>query len=495
MAPLQPQCFIVMPFGSKPDPQRPDKPIDFDVIYERAIKPAIVDAGMIPRRADEETTQGMIHKPMFERLLLSDYVVADLTIPNANVFYELGVRHTARHNSTLPIFADHAQLPFDVALLRALPYRVKDDNQFGDDEALQLRQALATRLTALRELARKTDAQDSPVYQLLGKSQMGNLPANAALKRIRDTDSSLYELLNRYSGHAKTDIFRDVVVYEQNRKQELATARSKPKAAALVDLNRVRDDIRPFEQTEAGVLVDLLLSYRAIGAWDEMIALYEGLPDVLERSVLVREQLAFALNRRAPREPKRPDYRQRAIGVLEAVIQEVGNNPESGGILGRIYKDLWQESLAAERTLEARGHLKKAISSYVAGFAADWRDAYPGINAVTLLDIEGTTVSLATKDQLLPVVRFAVQQRVATGRPDYWDFATLLELAVLANDEDEAVTALANALAHVREAFEPETTAKNLGYIERARRARGNQSPWLPDIVTALMDKFTSLQG
>ena len=275
----------------------------------------------------------------------------------------------------------------------------------------------------------------------------------------------------------------------------MATARAKPKAEALAELNRIRDDIQPFEQTEAGVLVDLLLSYRAVSAWDEMIGLYDLLPDVLASSVLVREQLAFALNRRAPREPKRPDHRQRAITVLEAIIQEVGNNPESCGILGRIYKDLWQETLEAGRALEARGHLKKAISAYVAGFTADWRDAYPGINAVTLLDIEGTTVSLAMKDQLLPVVRFAVQRRVEAGHPDYWDFATLLELAVLANEEDEAVTALTNALAHVREAFEPETTARNLGFIERARRGRDNQSPWLPDIVTALMDKYTSLQA
>ena len=38
-------------------------------------------------------TGGIIHKPMFERLILCDYAVADLTTANANVFYELGIRH------------------------------------------------------------------------------------------------------------------------------------------------------------------------------------------------------------------------------------------------------------------------------------------------------------------------------------------------------------------------------------------------------------------
>ena len=49
------------------------------------------DAGLEPLRADEEQAGGISHKPMFERLVLCDYAVADLTAANANVFYELGV--------------------------------------------------------------------------------------------------------------------------------------------------------------------------------------------------------------------------------------------------------------------------------------------------------------------------------------------------------------------------------------------------------------------
>ena len=75
-------------------------------MYQELIKPAIEDAELEPLRADEEMTGGIIHKPMFERLLLCEYAVADLTTANANVFYELGIRHAVRDWSTVMIFAE-----------------------------------------------------------------------------------------------------------------------------------------------------------------------------------------------------------------------------------------------------------------------------------------------------------------------------------------------------------------------------------------------------
>jgi tetratricopeptide (TPR) repeat protein len=477
-----------MPFGEKNDPSRPSQPaINFNTIYLNGIKPAIQDAGMVALRADEEKTLGIIHKPMFEQLLLCDFAIADLTIPNPNVFYELGVRHASRHNTTLPIFADHAALPFDVALLRALPYKLQSNNSFGVDEASALREALGTRLKQLRELSRTSDAEDSPLFQLVTISQQGNLPPDAALRRIRETDSSLYELLNRYSGHEKTDVFREAVAYASRRKQDLAAARQLKKSEATVALNTIREDMRPFEGTEAGAIIDLYLSYRAMSLWDEMISLYDDMPEILKRTTLVREQLAFALNRRAPRDPKRMEYRERAIAILKEVIAQNGPSSETGGLLGRVYKDRWQEALSAGQKIEARGHLKQAIEAYVTGFRADSRDAYPGINAATLLDIEGTPTSLELKDQILPVVRFVVDQRIRRGNPDYWDYATLLEAEVLGNDENHAMDALAESLSRMRETWEPETTAKNLNYIYSARSERSMGTAWLKSIIDELV--------
>lgn len=119
---LRPLCFVLMPFGQKPDSV--GVLVDFDAVYKEFIRPAIEEAGLEPIRADEEVVGGIIHKPMFERLVLCEYAIADLTTANANVFYELGVRHAVRPWSTVLLFAEGGRLPFDVAPLRAMPYRL-----------------------------------------------------------------------------------------------------------------------------------------------------------------------------------------------------------------------------------------------------------------------------------------------------------------------------------------------------------------------------------
>ncbi len=136
--------------------------------------------------------------------------------------------------------------------------------------------------------------------------------------------------------------------------------------------------------------------------------------------------------------------------------------------------------------LAATGHLKQAIEAYTRGFLADQRDAYPGINAVTLLDIKGDEESLKLKQRLLPVVRFAVEQRLAASKPDYWDHATMLELAVLNDEPDRAMDHLADAVAAIRESWEPGSTANNLRLIERARAARDADTSWLGQIIEEL---------
>jgi MAP3K TRAFs-binding domain len=88
--------------------------------------------------------------------------------------------------------------------------------------------------------------------------------------------------------------------------------------------------------------------------------------------------------------------------------------------------------------------------------------------------------------RLLPVVRYAVERRIASKTPDYWDYATLLELEVLASDRPAAEAALGDALAAVREKWEPKTTAKNLRIIREARQKRNIDAAWIADLEAAL---------
>jgi hypothetical protein len=443
----QPLCFVLMPFGQKPDES--GRIVDFDRVYRELIKPAIEAADLDPIRADEETSGGIIHKPMFERLMLCDYAVADLTTANANVFYELGIRHGIRPYTTVLVFAQGLRLPFDVAPLRGLPYRL---DQFGAPEAAaQDRDALAERLKSCRN-----PTEDSPLYQLV---QNWPRPDIARLK---------------------TDKFRELVDYSRRTKERLATARRAGSEAV-----RAIEDELELADADPAIIVDLFLSYRAVKDWNNMIRLASEMPPMLAHTTMIREQLGFALNRAGRRDE--------AETVLKTLIEEQGASSETNGLLGRVYKDRWEDALKAERAIEARGWLRKAIDAYVTGYTADIRDAYPGVNAVTLMELEEPVNE--RQAELLPAVRLAVRNRLATRAADYWDHATLLELSVLADDRPAAEQALGDALSAVREPWEPETTARNLRLIREARSKRSREVGWIAEIETELERTQKQIQG
>lgn len=461
----RPLCFVIMPFGQKPDPAG-GPAIDFDRIYKEALEPAIREAGMDPIRADEERAGGIIHKPMYERLLLCDYALADLTTANANVFYELGVRHAARPRTTLTIFAKRQPIPFDINFLRSLPYELGKQNAFTEQEAQRLRDEVTRRLRELRELSVSEAAVDSPVFTLLSGWKPGDI------------------------ARLKTDVFRERVRANEEFKRKLAEIREKYKkeatrSEATAELKTFREHLGPLDTVDAVTVVDLMLTYRALGDWDGMIQLYDEMPETLKRQVLVREQLGFAYNRRAGKKKDGSD-RAEALRILTGVADQQGPSSETLGLIGRIYKDQWKEALEKDDEIAALGYLDEAVNAYRRGYLADQRDAYPGINLLTLLDIQGEDSSLKEKDRLLPVVRFAVEQRLAGTSPDYWDHATMLELAVLENDPSSARRHLSKAVAAFRETWEPKTTANNLHMIERSRSRRGEDTSWLKGIIEEL---------
>jgi hypothetical protein len=84
------------------------------------------------------------------------------------------------------------------------------------------------------------------------------------------------------------------------------------------------------------------------------------------------------------------------------------------------------------------------------------------------------------------VVRFAVERRLRAAAADYWDHATLLEIAVLENDAEQALDVLDSALTAFTETWQPKTTADNLRIIERARTERGEDIGWLSQLIHEL---------
>ncbi len=289
----KPLCFVLMPFGKKPDAT--GGMVDFDEVYKQIIKPAIENSGLECLRADEEMTGGIIHKPMFERLILCEYAVADLTTANANVFYELGLRHAVRPWSTVLLYAVGGQLPFDVSPLRALPYKL---SQAGLPESpAEDIQSLAKRLKQAREDAVKH-------------------PKGVA-------DSPLYRLVEDYPDvkREKTDVFRDRVQYSNDIKNRLASARRE----GIDAVRQVEQSLENLDAIESAAIIDLFLSYRAVKGWQEMIDLVEKMPKPLAATVMVQEQLALALNRAGRGEE--------AEKVLLNLLENRGASSETLGIL------------------------------------------------------------------------------------------------------------------------------------------------------------------
>jgi hypothetical protein len=144
----QKRAFIIRPFGTKKD-------IDFDRIERELIAPALAQAGVDGRTTLDILGQGNIRVDMFQRLLTADLVVADLSIHNANVFYELGIRHALRDKRTLLVRCQADAFPFDLQTDRYFVYEKENPAQSLELLVQALHQTLSS------------DKLDSPVFHLL----------------------------------------------------------------------------------------------------------------------------------------------------------------------------------------------------------------------------------------------------------------------------------------------------------------------------------------
>lgn len=451
---IRPLCYVLMPFGKKQGPEGGPE-LDFDIVYDQAICPAIVDAGMNPIRTDSDSFGVGAFKGILEPLVLSKYVVVDLTSLNQAVLYMLGIRHAVRPGITVPIFAENTRLPFDFdIMLRALPYKLDKDNQLSDDSAAVMRSMLSERIGKVRGAALECDTIDSPVYQLLDMEPPSVKP---------------------------TDIFREKVLQAQEIRARLAKARREQDRTALDVLTT---ELGEMDGVEGGIVIDLFLSYRALGEWESMIAFYNEMPYGLKKTELARNQLAFALNRAGKHEESER--------VLHELIKDFGLNSYLLALLGHVYEDRWIEARKAEDESLERSYLSKAIDTYVRGFKEDLRDYYPGISALVLMEASEDVHSF--RDALFTTVRLAASTRLElTDVPDYMDYATLLQLAILDDDRASAEDALSRTLASAREVWQPEMTARSIRLIREGRKEGPPRPEWVQTIEHELLKAASPL--
>ncbi|MGO9172803.1 MAG: hypothetical protein ACLP7P_12675 [Rhodomicrobium sp.] len=123
-------CFVIMPYG-RPGEKAPsgaeDERKHFDEVYE-FICQTVEELGIKPLRSDRTPEAVPIHPKMLTDIIDSDLAIVDITNLNPNVFYELGVRHTARRHCTLLIGYGKTTPPFNLTGIRVTSYDLRDED-------------------------------------------------------------------------------------------------------------------------------------------------------------------------------------------------------------------------------------------------------------------------------------------------------------------------------------------------------------------------------
>ena len=96
--------------------------IDFELVHEQLIGPALAEAGLDDGGTGGIFEAGNVSEDRFRELGQADIVVGDVSVDNAGVFYELGIRHALRPRSTVLISARPGKLPLDLGSDQFLGY-------------------------------------------------------------------------------------------------------------------------------------------------------------------------------------------------------------------------------------------------------------------------------------------------------------------------------------------------------------------------------------
>ena len=110
------QAFVVMQFTDA-----------FDALYRDVIKPTCEKFGLKAIRADDIHKSGLIIDDIARSIEGASVIIADVTVDNPNVFYEVGYAHAIKKATILLSDRTRDKLSFDVSGFRTIFY----DNTMG----------------------------------------------------------------------------------------------------------------------------------------------------------------------------------------------------------------------------------------------------------------------------------------------------------------------------------------------------------------------------
>lgn len=325
-------AFIVRPFGIK-------NGIDFDKVEAELINPALKTAGFSGGTTGELVQQGNIRTDMFEQLLIADLVIADISIHNANCFYELGIRHAFRDKRTFLIRSKGDEVPFDLKTDRYLPYDASDPG--------------ASRADLVKALKATWDSQksDSPVFQLLPGLEPG------------DPDQLI------------------VVPIEFREDVERAHA-----ARKCGDLQLLAAETEGFPWKTMGLRL-IGHAQRSLKDWYGAKTTWEAVRDYDIKDLEANTMLGTVY--------QRLDDLVRSSQALKRALGNTGisrwDRAEIRALMGRNEKTHWEREWKLQEGLDAiqttaliSPHLEKSFDAYRKGFIEDRNHFYSGLNALAM---------------------------------------------------------------------------------------------------------------
>jgi hypothetical protein len=415
----RPLCLIVMPFGTKPVvPRIEGQParVDFDRLWHAAVEPALQDLGYEVHRADQDTGALIINE-MLERLYFSDLVVADMTLPNGNVYYEVGIRHAARSVGCALIAAAWARPLFDTQQMRRVTYPLGKE-RIDDDDAATIRSVL---VDGVRDLAQGT----SPMNIVLPGYPSPD-PARATAMRLALAETRDFQ--------ERVDAVRLERSGDPRKRAARTLADALPAGSVLT----------------VSVAISIVSMLRDADLWDETRDYIAALPAGFRDHPWMRQQHALAMSK-----AKSSDH-LRAIAALQGLIKNGVATSESYGLIGGRYKRLFEEALKANDPAAARSNLNNAIKSYEQGTQADLSGYFSVSNLARLYRARNGPGDARKAEFALQLTIEACRALKARRQDDEWLNATLLgaafdlgdlEMASRLTEEVEAQGAAAWQLA------------------------------------------------
>ena len=395
-----PVCFMIMPFGKKPtqaDPGRGPAEIDFNALWDRGYVPAIKALGYEPVRADQDTG-ALIAGQMLERIYFADLVLADMTIPNGNVYYEVGIRHAAQKTGCVLLAADWSKQLFDVAQMRTVRYPLPEGS-VTDDTAKAFQIAISDKITSLRDGL-------SPMHQ-----SIPGYPAHVDPGKATTTRDQLAELA---AFQTKVRAVRVAPAAKRMQlAQQLVAGEGNPPATYL---------------TALALLLLLRDSVDAPADWTIVLDFVRGLPRKFADEPEIQENRAFAAAQAG-------DAVQ-AIAELETLIEMAGPTPERLGLMGGRYKRLAKNAAASDA--ERRQALSKAIDCYERGMELDLNAYYCSGNLPHLYRTRARTGDEERAQTTLRLVIAACERAKRLNLADEWLRPTLLAAAFGLGEPDKA---------------------------------------------------------